>query len=95
MKILIDSKAEEYIKKASKDKDITINLFEASNCWVPIVEPSVEMGRPEDESLYNLYNISNIKVYCIRELRAKNGEIIIKMRNFFWSKYLYVEGYNI
>ncbi len=53
------------------------------------------MGRPEDESLYNLYNISNIKVYCIRELRAKNGEIIIKMRNFFWSKYLYVEGYNI
>lgn len=27
MKILIDSKAEEYIKKASKDKDITINLL--------------------------------------------------------------------
>lgn len=59
------------------------------------MEPSVEMGKPEDESLYNLYNLGDIKVYCIPELRAKNGEIIVRLRNFFWSKYLYIDGHKI
>lgn len=53
------------------------------------------MGKPEDESLYNLYNLGDIKVYCIPELRAKNGEIIVRLRNFFWSKYLYIDGHKI
>ncbi|CCQ97522.1 conserved hypothetical protein [[Clostridium] ultunense Esp] len=53
------------------------------------------MGRPEDESLYNLYSLGDIKVYCIPQLRAKNDEIRVRLRNFFWSKYLYVDGYKI
>lgn len=95
MQIIIDDKAKEYIRKKSRDNAIKIDIVEVNHCWVPLVEPSVEMGKPKDDSLYNVYNLEDIKVYYKRELKGMGDKIRIKLDRFFWIKYLKIDGYTI
>lgn len=95
MEIIIEDKAKEYIRKKAKDNSIKIELVEASNCWVPIVEPSVEMGKPKDISQYNVYELDDIKIYYKKEFRSMGEQIKIKLDRYLFMKYLKVDGYTI
>ncbi|HSH34910.1 CC/Se motif family (seleno)protein [Schnuerera sp.] len=53
----------------------------------------MEMGKPKDESLYDLCDIEDIKVYCVSGLKNRSNQIRIKLVRFLWIKYLYVEGF--
>lgn len=54
---------------------------------MPIVEPSVEMGKPKDISQYNVYELDDIKIYYKKEFRGMGEQIKIKLDRYLFMKY--------
>lgn len=53
------------------------------------------MGKPRDTSLYNIYNLDDIKIYYKKEFKGMGEEIRIKLDRYLFMKYLKVDGYTI
>lgn len=92
MKINIDDKAIQYLKKESKYTSISIGIVTKLMGWAGMEVPSVQMGKPENESSYNHYQVEDIDVYVISSLKVKDSTLTIKYRKFLWIKKLYAEG---
>lgn len=91
MNISINEKTKEYIKKNTNDNSINIMVIETTTGWVPLHEPTVELGKPSNEEDFDLYEVDDIKVYVLKGLRDKR-KVNISVGNFFWIKTLRVEG---
>lgn len=95
MKINIDEKALEYIKKKSKENTITVDLYQPNHCWVSVVEPSVQMEKPKDLNPFLHLDTDGISVYYSKLIASNNKEIDIVLRKYFGMKYLKAENVNI
>ena len=92
MIIIIDRKAEEYIKSKYTDNSIHIAAQLVGRGWCRHYEPSVQMGKPTQENAFDLYEVGDIKVYVLKWLRSRNNEIRITLNNFFFIKHLNADG---
>lgn len=92
LNIKIDDKAKEYIKSKSKDNAIRISLVTISSGWAVVYEPSVEMGKPYDETAYNLHRVEDIDVYIMSNLKPRKNTLRVKLNRFLWINRLNVEG---
>ena len=92
MKILINDKAKKMILKKSKDRVITLDIYQPNHCWVQVQEPSVEIGTPKEaERHYEVIVIDDITVYCDRTIYTLNDQVETKVASYLGIKYLKVE----
>ncbi len=89
-KIVIDSKAKEWIMK--KGKALTIESVHFPNCCVPIVELSFVYGKPADKEKFEKIMTEGLEFYIEKGLNFKNSEIKIGLTGFYLFKTLRVEG---
>lgn len=95
MKINISEKALQYIKKKSKENAITVDLYQPDHCWVSVVEPSVQMGKPKDLNAFSLLETDGINVYYSRIIGSNNEDIDIVLKKYIGIPYLKAENVNI
>ena len=95
MKINIDEKALEYIKKKPRENTITIDLYQPDHCWVSVVEPSVQLGKPKDLNPFLHLSAQGVSIYYSRIINSNNEEIDIVLRKYLGMKYLKAENVNI
>ncbi|MBU5310833.1 hypothetical protein KQI38_02220 [Tissierella carlieri] len=50
------------------------------------------MGKPYNESSFNMYKIEDINVYVSPSIRVRNNKLKISFSKFFWIKSLNVDG---
>lgn len=95
MEIFIEDKAKKFIRKKSKENAVKVDMFEANTCWVPISEPSVEVGKPKVVEEYEIYDIDDIRVYYKKEFAIISKEMKIVLDSYFGLKYLKIDGYKL
>lgn len=92
MDIYIDNKAKEYIRRESEDNSVQILLIKVGGGWCAAYQPSVKMGKPYNESSFNIYKIEDVNVYVSPNIRARNDQLKIGLSKLFWVKSLNVDG---
>ena len=92
MKINIDENVVQYIKKKSKENTITLDLYQPDHCWVSVVEPSVQMGKPKDPIRFLHLETKGVIVYYSRIIGSNNEEIDIALKKYLGMKYLKAEN---
>lgn len=92
MDIYIDEKAKEYIETESEDKSVQVTVMKVGGGWCGAYQPSVKMGKPYNESSFNMYKIEDINVYVSPSIRVRNNKLKISFSKFFWIKSLNVDG---
>ena len=60
--------------------------------WCSTEQPSVEMGRPSNESGFQKFNSEGIDVYLYRGVIPRGNELKIRLNKMLWIKSLIVEG---
>lgn len=91
MEIIIDEKAKKFIEK--KGESSIMAWLDGCSSWGPSEpQPSVEVGKPEDEEEYDKYSVSDIDVYVKKDVEAKNNKLNIKHSKILWNERIFVEG---
>lgn len=55
-------------------------------------KPAVFAGKPEALEDFDKQEVDGINVYVSKDVKAKNGEIRVKLRGFGFFKHLYLDG---
>lgn len=92
MVININKKAQEHIKKKSPDNSIYITVVRTGGGWCSSEQPSVKMGKPGNESSYEVHKAGDINVYLAPRLKARNNELRITLDKFLFLNNLNVDG---
>ncbi|NLV76944.1 MAG: hypothetical protein GX023_08185 [Tissierellia bacterium] len=50
------------------------------------------MGKPYDETAYNLHRVEDIDVYIMSNLKPRKNTLKVKLNRFLWINRLNVEG---
>lgn len=92
MKVILDPKAVKFIKSKGSDA-ITLWLEGCSSWGVGEPQPSVRMGKPEEDlDDFDRYDSEGIEVYVRVDVQAKNDELNVKHSKLLWNEKLIVEG---
>lgn len=92
MDIYIDNRAKEYIKSKSEDNSVQVLIEKLGGGWCSAYQPSVKMGKPYNESSFNIYNVGGINVYVPQGIKARNNQLKIGLSSLLWVKSLIVDG---
>lgn len=95
MKILINNDAKDYIEEKTKDNSVTIVVVNTGSGWCPSFQPSVKMGKPNDENGFKMFKAGDTNVYIKGGLKSKGDKVEITMGKFLWKKYLNVNGLSL
>ena len=95
MEVVINDAAKDHIHEKGKDNTITITMINVGSGWCPTVEPSVKMGKPVENSGFNMYDVNGIAVYLEEGIKSRRDKIEISMGKFLWRKHLNVDGISI
>jgi len=90
MQFNVDKTTIEYIKQ--KGKIINIDLYSAKSCWIKILEPNVNFGKPKLLQKFNEYKIDDITIYVNKYIEPKEESLTIKLSKFLGIKNLSVYG---
>jgi hypothetical protein len=93
MKLIIQKEVLDYV--ASKNETvITLDLFIASGCCVPLSETNVYLGMPKDPlHKYDLIEQDGLKIYVFKGAKAKNDTMTLKLKKFLGTKGIEAEGF--
>lgn len=92
MIIDIEKKAAEYIKKKSQDNSIYITVVKTETGWCAAEQPSVKMGKPSNESSFEVHKAGDINIYLSPRLKARNNELRITLDKFLFLANLNIDG---
>lgn len=93
--VSLNDEAKEFINEKSSDNSITITFINASSGWHPVLEPSVKMGKPKQNSVFKLFKSNGIDVYVSDHIRTRGEKIEISMGKFLWRRYIKVDGIRV
>jgi hypothetical protein len=95
MKLIITEDVLAYA--ASKGETVlTLDLFTAGNCCVPLSEPHVHFGPPKDPvHKYDLIEQDGLTIYVFKGADAKRDTLTLKLKRFFGVKSIEVEGLKV
>ena len=91
MKVVIDPKAEKFIKSQGENA-LEIWLEGCSSWGVGEPQPSVKVGKPANVDDYDKYEVDGIDAYVRCGVDAKNDELKIKYSKILFKEKLTVEG---
>lgn len=95
MKLIVDEKAREYIKKKSHDRSIRVEGQVAGCGWATYYEPSVKMGPPTDNRKFEVFESEDIKLYLAPGIIPKGDIIRVRLNRFLGIRRIVVEGIRI
>ena len=95
MNIMLDKDVAALIRKPSSDNAVTLFIKSGSGGWCSVQVPTVQLGKPQKEDHYDIYNVDDINVFISKTAKVRNNEIHIFMRKFLWVKELAVDGLQI
>ncbi len=91
MKIILDQKVLEYLKKKNSN-ELTVDI-EGCASWGVEPNPSVTLGKPKENiDDFDKYDVDGVTVYVTVAANTKSGELTIKYRKILFSEKLIVEG---
>lgn len=93
MKIKIENKVKEYLKKKNKNA-LKIDVSKGG-CWVKIPVPYVTMESVDNEKEYIRLEEDGIDIFIKKGITAKKDTITIKLSGFIFFKNLEVYGVDI
>lgn len=95
MRLIVDPKAGEYIKKKSQDNSIRVEGQVTGRGWATYYEPSVKMGPPTDNRKFKVYESDDIKLYLAPGIIPKGDIIRLRLTRFLGIRRIIVEGIKI
>ena len=92
MNVIVDSGAVEYIKSKGTNNSVTIAMETIKSGWCSTNQLSVQIGRPNHEKRFDLYEVDGINVYLQKGLYIPDDEVKISLSKFLFIKNLQVSG---
>jgi len=95
MRVIVDSKAKDYISRKSQDSSIRVEGQVTGRGWATYYEPLVKMGPPIDNREFKVYESEGIKLYLAPGIIPKKDIIRVRLTRFLGIRRIVVEGIKI